>query len=130
MLELRGLSTGYGGTPVVHDIDLMVGAGEIVTLVGANGAGKTTLVKTIGLLRAESGQILFDGKRIEALSPRGRTFIISTNLIPQVERFPRLSIGRRKGHPREGLFLPPRALKRARKVPKPLPGRDGECVQS
>ena len=31
MLELRGLSTGYGGTPVVHDIDLMVGAGEIVT---------------------------------------------------------------------------------------------------
>jgi branched-chain amino acid transport system ATP-binding protein len=76
MLELRGLSTGYGGTPVVHDIDLMVGAGEIVTLVGTNGAGKTTLVKTIsGLLRAESGQILFEGKRIEALSPRGRVLL-------------------------------------------------------
>ena len=47
MLELRGISTGYGGTPVVHDIDLTVQAGEIVTLVGANGAGKSTLVKTI-----------------------------------------------------------------------------------
>ena len=63
MLELRGISTGYGGTPVIHDIDLTVRAGEIVTLVGANGAGKTTLVKTIsGLLRAQRGQILFEGR--------------------------------------------------------------------
>ena len=66
MLELREISTGYGGTPVVHDIDLTVQAGEIVTLVGANGAGKTTLVKTIsGLLRPQSGQILFEGRRID-----------------------------------------------------------------
>ena len=69
MIELRGISTGYGGTPVVHDIDLTVEAGEIVTLVGANGAGKSTLVKTIsGLLRPLRGQILFEGKRIETLS--------------------------------------------------------------
>ncbi len=47
MLELRGLTNGYGGTAVVRDIDLVVRAGEIVTLVGANGAGKSTLVKTI-----------------------------------------------------------------------------------
>jgi len=73
MLELCKISTGYGGTPVVHDIDLTVQAGEIVTLVGANGAGKTTLVKTIsGLLRAQRGQILLDGKRVETLSPRAR----------------------------------------------------------
>ena len=76
MLELRGISTGYGGTPVVHDIDLTVEAGEIVTLVGANGAGKTTLVKTIsGLLRVHSGQILFEGQRIEALSARARVLL-------------------------------------------------------
>ena len=76
MLELRGISTGYGGTPVVHDIDLTVEAGEIVTLVGANGAGKTTLVKTIsGLLRAHQGQILFEGRRIETLSPRARVLL-------------------------------------------------------
>ncbi len=73
MLELRHISTGYGGTPVVHDIDLTVQAGEIVTLVGANGAGKSTLVKTIsGLLYPQSGQILFEGRRIDALSPRAR----------------------------------------------------------
>jgi len=76
MLELRSISTGYGGTPVVHDIDLTVEAGEIVTLVGANGAGKTTLVKTIsGLLRTQRGQILFEGRRIEALSSRARVLL-------------------------------------------------------
>ncbi len=73
MLELRNVSTGYGGTPVVHDIDLTVRAGEIVTLVGANGAGKTTLVKTIsGLLRLHGGQILFEEKHIDGLSARAR----------------------------------------------------------
>jgi branched-chain amino acid transport system ATP-binding protein len=73
MLELCGITTGYGGTPVVHEIDLSVRAGEIVTLVGANGAGKSTLVKTIsGLLRPQRGQILFEGKRIETLSTRAR----------------------------------------------------------
>jgi branched-chain amino acid transport system ATP-binding protein len=73
MLELRGITTGYGATPVVHDIDLTVRAGEIVTLVGANGAGKTTLVKTIsGLLPAHSGHILFEGRSIESFSPRAR----------------------------------------------------------
>jgi branched-chain amino acid transport system ATP-binding protein len=76
MIELRGISTGYGGTPVVHDIDLIVAAGEIVTLVGANGAGKSTLVKTIsGLLRPLRGQILFEGERIETLSTRARVLL-------------------------------------------------------
>jgi branched-chain amino acid transport system ATP-binding protein len=76
MLELRGITTGYGATPVVHDIDLTVRAGEIVTLLGANGAGKTTLVKTIsGLLPAHGGQILFEGRRIERLSPRARVLL-------------------------------------------------------
>jgi branched-chain amino acid transport system ATP-binding protein len=73
MLELCGIAAGYGGLSVIHDIDLSVRAGEIVTLVGANGAGKTTLVKTIsGLLRVHAGQILFEGRRIDTLSPRAR----------------------------------------------------------
>jgi branched-chain amino acid transport system ATP-binding protein len=76
MLELRGITTGYGATPVVHDIDLTVRAGEIVTLVGANGAGKTTLVKAIsGLLPAQRGQILFEGEQIERSSPRARVLL-------------------------------------------------------
>jgi branched-chain amino acid transport system ATP-binding protein len=66
-LELQGLSAGYGGMDVIHDIDLTVRPREIVTLIGANGAGKSTLLKTIsGLTRSSSGTITFDGARIEA----------------------------------------------------------------
>jgi branched-chain amino acid transport system ATP-binding protein len=73
MLEVRGLGAGYGSEPVLRDIELIVRPSEIVTLIGANGAGKSTLVKTIaGLIRPQSGQILFEGKRIDNLSPRER----------------------------------------------------------
>jgi len=73
MLELRRLSTGYGGRAVVHEIDLAVEPGRIVALVGANGAGKSTLVKAIsGLLPPLSGQILLDGIAIERRTPRER----------------------------------------------------------
>jgi branched-chain amino acid transport system ATP-binding protein len=73
MLEVRRLSTGYGGRAVVHEIDLAVEPGRIVALVGANGAGKSTLVKAIsGLLPPLAGQILFDGSAIEQRTPRER----------------------------------------------------------
>jgi branched-chain amino acid transport system ATP-binding protein len=73
MLEIRKLTTGYGDTPVLHGIDLDVGAGEIVALIGANGAGKTTLAKTIsGLLPCRQGHILLQGRPIDRLSPRAR----------------------------------------------------------
>jgi branched-chain amino acid transport system ATP-binding protein len=76
MLEVKGLYTGYGGVDVIHGIDITVGAGEIVALVGANGAGKSTLVKTIsGLLAARAGEILFEGRRIDRLSPRARVLL-------------------------------------------------------
>jgi len=73
MLELKGVSTGYDSANVVHDVDITVGAGEIVSLVGANGAGKSTLVKTIsGLIAIRAGQITLEGRRIDGLSPRAR----------------------------------------------------------
>ena len=76
MLEVRGLHTGYGGMDVIHGIDIAVGAGEIVALVGANGAGKSTLVKTIsGLLPVRTGEILFEGNRIDRLGPRARVLL-------------------------------------------------------
>src|ERR1700724_3771032 len=68
LLELRSLSVGYGHNRVLHNVDLALERGEIVTLLGANGAGKSTLVKSIsGLLRTETGKILLDGEPIEAL---------------------------------------------------------------
>jgi len=73
MLEVKRLHTGYGGMDVIHGIDIAVGAGEIVALVGANGAGKSTLVKTIsGLLPVRVGEILFEGERIDRLSSTAR----------------------------------------------------------
>ena len=48
MLDVRGLTVGYGDVPVVHGIDLRVGAGELVALLGPNGAGKTTTMLALG----------------------------------------------------------------------------------
>jgi branched-chain amino acid transport system ATP-binding protein len=72
-LELKRISTGYEATNVIHDIDLSVGAGEIIALVGANGAGKSTLVKAIsGIVPVRRGEITLDGKRIDRTSPAAR----------------------------------------------------------
>jgi branched-chain amino acid transport system ATP-binding protein len=65
LLELDHVSSGYGRSPVLHDVSLGVGAGEIVALIGANGAGKSTLLNTVmGLVATSSGAIRFDGVAI------------------------------------------------------------------
>jgi branched-chain amino acid transport system ATP-binding protein len=62
ILRVRGLTAGYGGAPVLHEVDLDVAHGTITAVLGANGAGKTTLLRTIsGLIRPSAGQIVFDG---------------------------------------------------------------------
>jgi branched-chain amino acid transport system ATP-binding protein len=67
LIEARGLSSGYGGQPVVHDLDLAVAAGEVVCLLGPNGAGKTTtLLAMSGELPLLRGEVLFDGKPTKA----------------------------------------------------------------
>jgi branched-chain amino acid transport system ATP-binding protein len=66
VLELVGVSCGYGRSVVVRDIDMHVDRGEVVALLGANGAGKTTTLLTIaGVLPAVAGEIRFLGERIE-----------------------------------------------------------------
>ncbi len=73
MLAMQGLGAGYGTQMVLHDIDMTVAPGEIVTLIGANGAGKSTLVKCLaGMVAARRGTILIDGDRVDALSPKER----------------------------------------------------------
>jgi branched-chain amino acid transport system ATP-binding protein len=70
VLKVSGLKVRYGNREALHGIDLEVGSGEIVTLVGSNGAGKTTTLKAIsGILRASDGQVEFGGERIDRLSP-------------------------------------------------------------
>lgn len=73
LLELQSVCVGYGRNRVLHDVDLSLDRGEIVTLVGANGAGKSTLVKSIsGILRADAGAIMLDGEPIGAMVPTER----------------------------------------------------------
>jgi len=70
MLEVTGLSAGYGQVEVLWDVDLNVGDGEIVALVGSNGAGKTTLLRAVsGLIGASGGELRFDGDSIAGLAP-------------------------------------------------------------
>ncbi|MBX9596591.1 MAG: ATP-binding cassette domain-containing protein, partial [Roseomonas sp.] len=58
MLKLEGLTAGYGGSQVLFGIDLSIGAGEVVTLLGRNGMGKTTTIRAImGLLPSVGGRI-------------------------------------------------------------------------
>jgi branched-chain amino acid transport system ATP-binding protein len=70
LLEINDLHVSYGKIKAIKGISLHVGAGEIVTLVGANGAGKTTLLKTIsGILAPASGSINYDGKPLTDIKP-------------------------------------------------------------
>ncbi len=64
LLEVRGLRAGYGQINVLQDIDLEVGAGEVVVVLGANGAGKSTLMSAISGLIPHTGEIHVDGKPV------------------------------------------------------------------
>ena len=67
LLEVSGLTAGYGAAPVLHDVGLTVEKGQIVAVMGANGAGKTTLLRTLsGLLRPTAGRIVMDGTDLRA----------------------------------------------------------------
>lgn len=73
LLEVRGLSTGYGDLRVVWDVSFEVHAGEITVLLGRNGAGKTTTLRAItGLNRVLKGEVQFGGSSIVRASPHAR----------------------------------------------------------
>jgi branched-chain amino acid transport system ATP-binding protein len=70
LLQIRGLTRRFGGVVAVDTLDLEVFEGELVSLIGPNGAGKTTTFNLIsGLDRADGGEALFAGRRIEKRSP-------------------------------------------------------------
>lgn len=63
LLTIGGLSAGYLGEDVIHDVTVSVEAQEVVTVIGSNGAGKSTMLKAIcGLLPASAGTVTFDGQ--------------------------------------------------------------------
>ncbi len=93
ILEIKNLSVSYGGIEAIKNISLDVEAGSIVTLIGSNGAGKSSTLRSIaGIVKAKSGEVLFEGENILGLSPdqivkRGVT------LVPEGRRvFPNLTV--------------------------------------
>jgi branched-chain amino acid transport system ATP-binding protein len=68
LLSLEGLQVAYGGIQAVKGIDLSVGKGELVALIGANGAGKTTTLKGVtGLQPVSGGTVRYDGEDVTGL---------------------------------------------------------------
>jgi branched-chain amino acid transport system ATP-binding protein len=65
LLEVQGLTAGYGAAPVLTEVDLTIEPATICAVLGANGAGKTTLVRVLsGLVRPVSGQVVYDGRNL------------------------------------------------------------------
>jgi branched-chain amino acid transport system ATP-binding protein len=93
MLEVSALRGGYGAVEVLRGIDLNIGAGEIVAVLGSNGAGKSTLNNTVcGLYPAFGGRVAFEGRDITRAH---HTDIVAAGLIqvPEGRRvFPNLSV--------------------------------------
>mgnify|MGYP002147032667 CR=1 FL=1 len=74
VLEAHGVNKRFGAVVAAADLQLQIGRGERVSLIGSNGAGKTTFVNMItGYLKPDSGQIRLDGRDITALDPRAIT---------------------------------------------------------
>ena len=93
MLEVRGVATFYGAIQALHGVDLDVGKGEVVTLIGANGAGKSTLLMTIcGSPKARSGSIKLEGEEISGL-PTHEIVRRGVAQVPEGRRiFPRMTV--------------------------------------
>jgi branched-chain amino acid transport system ATP-binding protein len=93
MLKVAGLEAAYGDSQVLFGIDLSVGAGEVVTLMGRNGMGKTTTVHTImGVMPARAGSVTFDGAPIHGL-PSYRIARLGLGLVPEGRQiFPNLTV--------------------------------------
>ena len=93
MLEMNDLKTAYGQSQVLFGMHLKIEAGQVVTLMGRNGMGKTTTVRSImGLTRARSGSIRFEGKEIRQMASF-RIAKMGIGLVPEGRQiFPNLSV--------------------------------------
>lgn len=86
MLTIRDLNVYYGGIHALNSVSLEVDEGEIVTMIGANGAGKSTTIRTVsGLVRARSGEVLFEGKPIHTL-PAHEIVVLGIGQAPEGRR--------------------------------------------
>ena len=93
MLEVRHLETSYGSSQVLYGIELQIGAGQVVTLMGRNGMGKTTTIKSIcGMVAPQAGSIILEGQDIARL-PSHTIARAGIGLVPEGRQiFPNLTV--------------------------------------
>jgi branched-chain amino acid transport system ATP-binding protein len=93
LLNLVGVTAGYGAGLVLKGVDLQVEKGQIVCLIGPNGAGKSTVLKTIsGLLGIKGGEVLFQGNEISGLTSRQRLGLGIVHVPQDRSLFPAMTV--------------------------------------
>jgi branched-chain amino acid transport system ATP-binding protein len=98
-LEARGLDVLYADYQILWDVSFVAPRGEVVAILGPNGSGKSTLMNTLsGLVRARSGEISLDGRRIEGLPSHKIVALGLAHVLERRRLFPYLSV-------RQNLFL-------------------------
>jgi branched-chain amino acid transport system ATP-binding protein len=143
MLEVDGLSAGYGKVQVLWDLSLNVGEGEFVALVGANGAGKTTLLRTVsGVMRPTAGTVTFLNKRIDTMHandivnlglshiPESRKLFTDMSIKENLEMgaYPRRSWKDRQETMKWVFGLFPRLEERAKQLSRTLSGGEQQML--
>jgi branched-chain amino acid transport system ATP-binding protein len=93
MLEFRNVNTYYGDLHVLKNVNYNLGSGEIICLLGGNACGKSTTMKTImGIVRPTTGEVIFEGERIDRLPTAER---VKRGIAPVLEArrlFPRMTV--------------------------------------
>ena len=93
LLELDGVSAGYGGSDILRQLHLRVLAGAITCIVGPNGAGKSTVLRVVsGLLRPREGDVRFEGASIRARAPRAILDLGIVQVPQERSLFPTMSV--------------------------------------
>ena len=91
-LQVQGLSAGYGGAPVLQDVNLQLAPGEVLALLGRNGSGRSTLARALMGLIPASGQVWWQGQPLHGLAPHQRARAGVGYVSESRDVFPRLSV--------------------------------------
>jgi len=92
MLEIKNLTAGYAGKPVLQNLSLTIPAGQVTAVVGPNGCGKSTLLKVLAGILPGQGSLLLQGQALDGLSSRERAQKIA--YLPQNRTVPEITAGR------------------------------------
>jgi ABC-type branched-subunit amino acid transport system ATPase component len=93
ILDVQGVTAGYGGPPIISDVSLRASRGKLTALVGPNGAGKSTFIKVIaGLIKPDSGRVMLEDKDVTGV-PAQLLVRRGISYVPQVSNvFPTLTV--------------------------------------